>query len=76
MALMSTPSDLPDLLATVPVYPRHLEGDKLPPALRTNPLVAELLAMSVEQEVAFADRSASEAAEDGQVVAEVLASLR
>jgi hypothetical protein len=76
MLPMSTLSDLPEMLATVPAYPHPLEAGALPAALRANPLVAELLAMDAAQEAAFAARSAREAGEDGAIVAEVLASQR
>lgn len=76
MVRMSTLSELSALLSNLPAYPQRLEASALPGELRANPLVVELLAMTPEQERAFAERSDRESAEDEQVMAEVLASPR
>jgi hypothetical protein len=65
-----------DELAAVPVWPKPLARSAVPDALRGNPLVEELLAMTPEQERGLAALAESDARDDASVAEAILASVR
>ncbi len=65
-----------DELTAVPAWPQPFDHGAVPEALRSNPLVETLLALTPEQERGLAALAASDADDDAVVADAIVASVR